>query len=287
MNKQCQPAIWFRRRADDKGCLSKLGGRPTLPPDMAWPRHGQTGTPLHFLAQIDLSRLPATPLYDDPNAPALPKRGLLFFFADMVEEMLWGDNGGPFATTRVIFAEQAGSVRPPPEDTPEILHAFGERAGGFETGIIEYPQMVLEPHVIDTFGGIKAFPGSPGPSADADLDAMVASIEKKIGPLPVFEGPNSWAAIEAAKPREYIHDIHGRPELNLSLHQMLGFATNIQGIAAELQAAGTILLLQIDSDTQLHKEFMFCDMGAAQFWIEPVDLARRRFDKAWGTTEGG
>jgi uncharacterized protein YwqG len=31
---------------------------------------------------------------------------------------------------------------------------------------------------------------------------------------------------------------------------------------------------------------MFCDGGAAQFWIEPSDLARRRFHKAWGTTEG-
>jgi hypothetical protein len=29
------------------------------------------------------------------------------------------------------------------------------------------------------------------------------------------------------------------------------------------------------------------DMGAAQFWIEPADLAQGRFDKAWGTTEGG
>jgi uncharacterized protein YwqG len=45
-------------------------------------------------------------------------------------------------------------------------------------------------------------------------------------------------------------------------------------------------LLQIDSDTSLHPEFMFCDMGAAQFWIEPADLAKGRFDKAWGTTEG-
>ena len=116
---------------------------------------------------------------------------------------------------------------------------------------------------------------------------MVASIEKMIGPLPVFTGPESWNAIAAAKPREYIHELNGRRVLNLSLHQMLGVATNIQGTAGELQAAGTILLLQIDSDTSLHQEFMFCDMGVAQFWIEPSDLAKGRFYKAWGTTEGG
>jgi hypothetical protein len=128
-----QPAIWFRRRQDGKSPLSKLGGRPTLPPEVDWPRHGQTGAPLHFLAQIDLSSLPPPPLRNATEAPTLPKRGLLFFFADMVEEMLWGENGGPFATTRVIFAKQPGPERAPPDDTPDILHAFGERAGGFRT----------------------------------------------------------------------------------------------------------------------------------------------------------
>jgi uncharacterized protein YwqG len=106
--RQRQPAIWFRRRQDGKSALSKLGGLPTLPPDIDWPRHGQAGTPLHFLSQIELSSLPPTPLHNAPGAPTLPKRGLLFFFADMVEEMLWGENGGPLATTRVVFANQAG-----------------------------------------------------------------------------------------------------------------------------------------------------------------------------------
>jgi uncharacterized protein YwqG len=272
-----QPAIWFRRRADGKNSLSKLGGRPMLPPDIEWPRHGQAGTPLHFLAQIDLETLPRMPLHNAPLEPTLPKCGALFFFGDMVEEMLWNRNGGPFASTRVIFAMEAGRERAPPEDTPEILHAFGERAEGFETGIIEYPPMALEPLVIDTFDE----------AADPDATQLVASIEKAIGPLPVFTGPDSWNAIAAAKPREYIHELHDRRELNLPLHQMLGIATNIQGTASQLQAGGTILLLQIDSDTSLHEHFMFCDMGAAQFWIEPTDLAKGRFKKAWGTTEGG
>src|SRR5262249_18342704 len=106
-------------------------------------------------------------------------------------------------------------------------------------------------------------------------------------PAPGFTGPGSWNAIAATKPREYIHALNGRRELNPSLHQMLDVATNIQGTAEELRAAGTILLLQIDSDTSLHPQFMFCAMGAAQFWIEPADLAKGRYHKAWGTTEGG
>jgi hypothetical protein len=248
-----------------------------LPADIEWPRHGQAGTPLHFLAQIDLSTLPRTPLRNAPEQQAFPKRGVLFFFADMVEEMLWGKNGDPFATTRVIWSERAAPKRTPPDDIPEILHAFGERAGGFRTGIVEYPPLAVEPHVIDTFDEAD----------DPDAAKLVASIESAIGPLAVFAGPGSWNAIAAAQPREYIHELNGRRDLNLSLHQMLGVATNIQGTAAQLQAIGTILLLQIDSDISLHKDFMFCDMGAAQFWIEPADLAKRRFYKAWGTTEGG
>jgi hypothetical protein len=88
------------------------------------------------------------------------------------------------------------------------LHAFGERAGGFKTGIIEYPAMVLEPHVIDTFSEAD----------DPDAGEFVASIEKAIGPLPILTGPHSWSAIAAAKPREYIHELNSRRELNLALH---------------------------------------------------------------------
>jgi len=153
LNKLREPAIWFRRQWDGRPSMNKVGGRPTLPSGIEWPRQSQISTPLHFLAQIDLSTLLPTPLHDAPSAPILPRRGLLFFFADMVEEMLWDDNGGSFANTRVILANQAGPERTPPADTPEILHAFGKRAGGYNTGITEYPPMALEPHVIDTFGG--------------------------------------------------------------------------------------------------------------------------------------
>lgn len=68
---------------------------------------------------------------------------------------------------------------------------------------------------------------------------------------------------------------------------MLGIGKDIQGTAAGAHADGTILLLQIDTDWSVHDRFQFCDMDVAQFWIEPADLAARRFDKAWGTTEGG
>ena len=96
--------------------MGKLGGLPTLPFGTDWPRHPESGEPLHFLAQIDLSRLPPTPLAGARNPSPLPKSGFLFFFADMVEEMLWSGHGGPFANTRVIFSERAG-----PEPQPRCV----------------------------------------------------------------------------------------------------------------------------------------------------------------------
>jgi Domain of unknown function (DUF1963) len=291
-DEQREAAIWFRREAGANVSLNKLGGLPTLPPEIEWPRQRQSNSPLHFLAQIDLSQLPSTPLDRAPNAPTFPKSGVLFFFADMVEEMLWNDNGGPFVPTRVIFASQAGPKRTPPDGMPEILHGFGEQAGGYETGIIVYPQVALKPYVIDTFGGVDPYPSATDTYAAAARAAMVASIERAIGSLPVFTGPGSWDAIKASNPREYIQELHFRNgsvrrEFHCPLHQMLGIGKNIQGTAEEARANGTILLLQIDSDQLVHEHFMFCDMGAAQFWIKPADLAEGRIDKAWGTTEGG
>lgn len=253
LKKARVPAIWFRRHSG-KASLSKLGGLPTLPLDVEWPRHRQSGTPLHFLAQIDLSHLPPTPLEDAPNTPSLPRAGLLFFFADMVEEMLWGENGGPFATTRVMFIDHAGPEQSPPGDTPDIFHPFGEKNSEHTSGKIAFGQAALEPHVIETFAEEISIPDAIVGAATGDPDCF----NRKPG------SPFEWP-----------------------VHQMLGIGMNIQGTAEEAHAEGLILLLQIDSDMAVDSQFLFCDMGAAQFWIEPADLAAGRFEKAWATTEGG
>ena len=286
-----EPAIWFRRHPSHDGSLTKLGGLPTLAPELDWPRQTETGTPLHFLAQLDLSRLPPTPLQDAPGSPALPRTGLLFFFADMVEEMLWQENGGPFATTRVLYAGRAGPERDPPHDIPDVMHGFGEPAGGFRSGISVYPEMPLEPHVIDTFAGVEPYPGASDPNAVAAHAVMIESIERAVGPLPVFSGFGAWEAIEAAGTSVYVEEFAQgeriRRELHCPMHQTLGAARNLQGRAEQAREDGTVLLMQIDSDLSVHERFVFCDMGMAQFWIAPDDLAGGRFDRAWGTTEGG
>ena len=246
-------AIWFRRHPGHASS-SRLGGLPNLPSDIDWPRQRQSGAPLHFLGQVDLSHLPTTPLGDVRNAPILPKTGFLFFFADMVEEMLWNDNGGALANTRVIFAHHAGPERSPPEDTPDIGHPFEEKSSEYTKGRVAFAHAALEPHVIETFKEEIVIP-------DAVVDALTGD-------------PDRFAR-KPGSPSEW------------PVHQMLGIGMNIQGTAEEAHDDGLILLFQFDSDKAVDEEFMYCDMGAAQFWIRPDDLAARRFDKAWGTTEGG
>ena len=68
-----------------------------------------------------------------------------------------------------------------------------------------------------------------------------------------------------------------------SYHQMLGNTGSSQ--EARSVDRKEVLLLQLKSDYGVN--FMFCDVGEAEFWIARDDLAARRFDKVFATTCGG
>ena len=69
--------------SNDLSGFSHLGGMPSLPEGMEWPRDAN-GAALHFLAQIDLSTLPASGIVDFQGKPLpeFPREGALYFFAD-------------------------------------------------------------------------------------------------------------------------------------------------------------------------------------------------------------
>jgi len=279
-----EPAIWLRRTTTGTSG-SKLGGLPHLPSVVPWPRQNRTGLPLHFLAQIELARLPKTPLANGPPEHHLPESDMLFFFADMEEEMLWDldDRGGHEAATRVLYAAAAGTPSEAPADLPEINHPFGEDRSEYSAGIRVYPEAALEAFVIDSFAGAERFFQGEG-SRQADLRTAL-SIERATGqPIPVHDRRD---ATVLAMPAAYYQRNPSTPDVHIVRHQMLGAATNVQGSAEEVRAAGVVSLLQLDTDWGLHRSFMFCDMGMAQFWIRPEDLRDRHFDRAWATTEGG
>lgn len=66
-------------------------------------------------------------------------------------------------------------------------------------------------------------------------------------------------------------------------HQMLGRTGSSQD--SRPVGGSEIMLLQLFSDYGV--DFMFCDVGEIEFWIDKDDLAARRFDRVAGYTCGG
>ena len=56
-----RPAVRLRRAGAQEPVAGQLGGLPTLPDGMPWPR-SEAGRPLRFVASIDLSRVPVSSL---------------------------------------------------------------------------------------------------------------------------------------------------------------------------------------------------------------------------------
>ncbi|MDZ7627718.1 MAG: DUF1963 domain-containing protein [Parvularculaceae bacterium] len=81
-----------------------LGGLPRLPAGVQWPR-AKTGTPLHFVAQVDCTRLPAE-LWGGLG----PREGWLLVFVDF--EGIDHEEAGPIA--RVLHVTQLGPEAAPP-----------------------------------------------------------------------------------------------------------------------------------------------------------------------------
>ena len=102
--------------AHDLDGFSHLGGLPSLPPGMEWPRSPER-VPFHFLAQIDLATVPASGIVDflGRPLPEFPREGALYFFADCATFGIWEK---PEASHRVLYAPECGGARPvrPPAD---------------------------------------------------------------------------------------------------------------------------------------------------------------------------
>jgi uncharacterized protein YwqG len=99
--------------------FSHLGGLPSLPAGMEWPR-APNGAPFHFLAQIDLATVPASGIVDFRGTPLpeFPREGALYFFADCATFGIWEQ---PEASHRVLYAPDIGGacpVQPPPDLMP-------------------------------------------------------------------------------------------------------------------------------------------------------------------------
>ena len=104
-----------------------IGGLPRLPDDMDWPRQ-KDGTPTHFFAEFDLSRLKFH--QNEHRTPDFPDEGTLFVFIPL------GDRGfHTDYTAQVLYTAASTSDlperRPPPdiynvlEQDPSYMHSDG------------------------------------------------------------------------------------------------------------------------------------------------------------------
>lgn len=78
-------------------------------------------------------------------------------------------------------------------------------------------------------------------------------------------------------PGKYRPATSARAERPVSLHQMLGYGEAVQ--STPIDRADQVLLLQVKSDLYLEWWPDAEPFGVIQFWIDPEDLAARRFDK--------
>lgn len=242
--------------ADDELPLgaSRFGGRPDLPPQVAWPRRDGAGAPLSFLAQLDLASVP------DPTG-LLPAAGWLLFFYDAVEQP-WGFDPRHRGAARVLHVDdERASLRrtdPPPDLAREAIFApaavVTELAGTL-------PQLEVD----------LGFALAPG-----DLEAYHALLQEH------FFGPahGRWHRL-LGWPIQIQNDM--RLECQLASHGIdCGAGPYGHDDARELEAgAGDwMLLLQVDSEEE-GPGWMWGDAGCVYFWIRRQDLVARRFEDVW------
>ncbi|MTH98986.1 DUF1963 domain-containing protein [Roseibium sp. RKSG952] len=147
LHQEARDAIYLRRAwpiGSDPVGRSWLGGMPCLPKSIPWPRTPQSGTPLHFLAQIDCAELPRV-----KGGEEMPEDGLLLFFASVKDDMVWEDEG----STRVIFVPASavpGEPATPPSRLPDIGYVEGSGVSD-RSGINSYPCWPISAHPIKTF----------------------------------------------------------------------------------------------------------------------------------------
>jgi uncharacterized protein YwqG len=240
-----RPAVHLVKSADET--RSFFGGAPLLP-STVWPSKG--GTPLTFLASIDLASLSET-----LPVPWLPSSGRLLFFYDL-EQQPWGfdpkDRGG----WAVVFVGD-DMTSPPSVSGPLTLPVH---------------------HV--SFQKITSYPSWERPEVaalrltDSESDRLIDLASSVYGDSPGhqiggFPNPIQSDAMElecqlasnglyCGDPSGYQHPDVGR----------------LQDGAADWR-----LLLQIDSDDDV--KVMWGDAGILYFWIREADARAGRFENAW------
>lgn len=280
------PATWLNTspmKDDDLAAgVSRLGGLPNLPPDVAWPV--DDGRPLDFIAQIDLAQAAEAMHLQD-----MPVTGWLAFFYD-ADYQPWGfdprDRGG----WRVLFFQGEATalrrVEPPEPVAPSrqsnglLAQLLGRKARPAPPLVPFQPQTVrFEPIITlpNLFNRVDV---------DAnDTDRFFAVGEIMDSLTSDHSGPeHQWGG----HPAESQGDMKLECQLvsnGLLFMDGLRELDSPRGRALAAGAEDWQLLLQIDSDKEAG--WMWGDAGQIFFWIRRQDLVARDFDKVWCVLQCG
>ena len=269
---------------------SRFGGEPDVPSDFVWPL-APDGTPLSFLAQIDLAAISA--IHADE---LLPRAGWLFFFYNNTSDC-WGIDVKDFGQWRVILVEHE---RDRLQRFAPLTNEVMRRRTVWSASTLQFEKLYVLPSSRSLEHDIH------GPFISRHADDAVTS-----GKVPLDSSAYDRALFALIRPSYRV-----RPE-----HRLLGYPCEVQGAmtndfhgliearpqresinpftgekmifrgrpapecSAEMKellggSEDWRLLLQIDSEKAI-PDWMWGDLGMLYFWIPRQRLEQRDFDSTW------
>lgn len=235
---------------------SKIGGKPALPEDFAWPEF--EGAPLSFMAQINLREVAE---YDVQGI--LPKTGVLSFFYDMVS-MTWGFEPSDKGSARVYYFSEEEKLSPcelPNELDEDMI--VPELSVSFENHI-SIPD--LESYGDDSVDWDEYYECRS--ALGYEFDEM-GEVTKLLGYPDVIQNPMEEECERVTRGYGC-----GSPE---------DYEKIPEDEKDEIKAAAKewTLLFQMGTVSTDDAEIMFGDCGHIYFWIKKSDLENCKFDNAW------
>lgn len=247
---------------------SKIGGKPLLPANFAWPVYtdkedGMT-RPLSFLCQINLADVKP---YDTDNL--LPDTGILSFFYECVS-LRWGFDPSDAGGARVFYFADTTDFVPTecPIDleegyrVPEMAVCFASRPSypRYE----EFLQLISADWNWDAFYAYDDSLQELGVDLDSDVEE-----HKLLGYADLIQGA-MLSECERTRRGLYCGDAQS-------------YQNTPDEVKAEVKACATdwTLLLQLTTLQKDDWEWMWGDCGMLYFYIRKQDLADKNFDQTW------
>lgn len=241
------PAI--RLEKSEKPARSWIGGRPSIVEGVAWPE--RQGSPLGFLAQVDLEELQQT-----LEHKWLPESGTLLFFYD-VQGGAWGFDPKDRGSCAVIYTTRRGEPR---------TVSFDERKA-MGSGIKFRKIESLPSYERDAVVALNL--------TDEECDEWIEGTEERradlapehqIGGFPVcIQSDSMELECQLVTNGLYCGDASGYN------------SPRVEDLAHG--ASAWKLLLQIDSDEEIG--FFWGDCGTIYYWVKEDDARLGDFSNSW------